>query len=96
MLGDVGRGDRAEEGARLARRYVEADLRRLEPGDDLLRMIEALRLLVRALLLVLAQLRDLAGRRRLRQLPRQQVVARVAGLHAHDFAARTKIVDVFT
>ena len=51
---------------------VEADLRLAEPLRDLLRLLEALRLVQRAAGVDLLELRDPGGRRRLRELARQR------------------------
>ena len=48
----------------------------------------------RALLVALAQLRDLRRRRGLGEAPRQQEVARVAARDVHDLAAQAERVDV--
>ena len=58
--------------------HVEAQLRLVERVGDLLRLLEALRLVPGALLVALAQLGDLRRRRLLGEPPRQQEVARVA------------------
>ena len=95
-LGDVGGRDRAEQRPGLAGRDVEAQLRALEPGHDLLRLLEALRLVLGALLLGLAQLGDLGRRRRLGQFPREQEVAREARRDVHDLAAEPDLLDVLS
>ena len=66
----------------------------LELLRDLLRLLEALRLVPRALLLALAQLGDLRGRGRLGELARQQEVAREAAGDVDDLAAEADLLDV--
>ena len=63
---------------------------------DLLGLLEGLSLVPRALLLVLAQLRDLGRRRRLGELPRQQVVAGEPRGDVHDLAAQAELLDVLS
>ena len=66
----------------------------LEDVRDLLRLVCVARLVPRALLVALAQLRDLRRRRGLGEAPRQQEVARVAARDVHDLAAQAERVDV--
>jgi hypothetical protein len=40
-------------------------------------------------------LAHVVGRRLDGQISRQQVVARISGFHAHDFAARAQVIDIF-
>src|SRR5215208_1896380 len=96
LLGDVGRGDRAEERAGLTCGNVEAQLCAFDLLRDLLGLLEALRLMPRALLLVLAQLGHLGRRGRLGELARQQVVPRVAGSDVHDLAAKADLLEVLS
>src|SRR5206468_8114099 len=87
---------RPEEDARLAGLDVEAELSLAQPLRDLLRLLEALRLAQRAPGVHLLELLDAGGRRRLREVSREQEVAGVAARDVDDLAAQAERVDVFS
>ena len=87
--------DRPEEDALLAGLDVEAELRLAEPLRDLLRLLDALRLVQRAARVHLLELLDARGRGRLRELARQEEVSRVPARDVDDLAAQAELVHVF-
>ena len=93
-IGDVGRSDGAEERARRPCLHVEPKLDRAQPLGELLRVLERLGLVLRALVLRLAQLCDARRRRLLRELSRQEEVACVAARDVDDLAAQADLLDV--
>ena len=94
LVGDVRRRHRAEERARRPGLHLEAEHRLREHSGDLVRLVDRPRLVPRALLLALAELRDLRGRRGLGEPARQEEVPRVAARDVHDLAAEAELVDV--
>ncbi len=95
-VGDVRRRDRAEERAGLAGLDVEAELGTLELLHELLRVLEALRLVLGAARGELLELRHAAPRRGLGEPSRQQVVAREARGDVDDLAAEAYLLDVLS
>ena len=87
--------DRSEQHAGLAGLDVEADLRLAEALRDLLRLLEALRLVQRAPRVDLLELGDPRRGCRLRELARQQEVPRVPARDVDDLAAQADLLDVF-
>ena len=95
-VGEVRLRHRPEQDAGLAGLDVEAELRLAEPLRDLLRLLEALRLVQRAAGVHLLELRHARGRRRLGELARQEEVPRVPARDVDDLAAQAELVDVFS
>ena len=95
-VGDVRRRDRAEQRSRRPRIRVEAQLELREPVGDRARLVDGLRLVPRALRVAPLELAHQAGRRRLGESARQQVVACVAARDADDLSAQADLVDVLT
>ncbi len=94
LVGDVRRGDRAEQRPGRAGLDVEAELRRLEPLRDRARLVGRLRLVPRPLRVALLELAHEPGRRELGEPAREQVVARVAARDVHHLAAQAEALDV--
>ena len=93
-VGDVRRGDRAEERSRRAGVHVEAKLDALDALRDRLCLVGRLRLVPRTLGVALLELLDEPGRRDLREPAGQQEVARVPAGDVHHVAAQAELVDV--
>ena len=94
-LGQLCLRDRPEQHARVPGLDVEADLRLAEALRDLLRLLEALRLVQRAAGVDLLELRDAGRGSRLRELAREQEVPRVPTRDVDDFTAQADLLDVF-
>src|SRR5207244_10321880 len=94
LVGDVGRRDRAEEGAGRARLHLEAQLGLRQLVGDLLRLLYRPRLVARALRLALLQLCDLRGCRGFGEPPRKEKVPRVAARDVDDLPAQPDLLDV--
>ena len=75
--------------------HVEAKLGLAERLGDLLRVIEALRLVPGTLGVALLELGNARGRRLLGELPRAEIVAHVAARNGHDVAAQPDLLHVF-
>ena len=84
LVGDVGRRDRAEERARRAGLHLEPQHGLAEELGDLLSLVRAPRLVLRACGVDLLQLRHARRRGVLRQLAGKQVVPRVAASDVDD------------
>ena len=95
LVGDVGRGHRAEEDSLRAGVHVEAKLGLAQLLGDLLRVLEALRLVARALRLALLELGHAGRRRLLGEPPRPEVVAQIAARDRDDIAAQADLLHVF-
>ena len=93
-VGDVRRGDRAEERTRRAGVDVEAELDALDPLGDRVRLVDRLRLVPRALRIALLELLHEPGGRDLGEPAREEEVARVAARDVHHVAAQAEGVDV--
>ncbi|MDX6474573.1 MAG: large subunit ribosomal protein [Gaiellaceae bacterium] len=75
-------------------RSIATRLEALELRSDLPCLLDAGRLVPRELRLALLELLDEGGRRLLRQLAREQVVAGIAARDVDDLAAQAEVVDV--
>jgi hypothetical protein len=87
LVGDVRRGDRAEQRAGRAGVDVEAKLGLVQPRRDRLGLVRRLRLVPCALLVPLLELADEPGRRQLGAAAWQEVVARETARNVDDLAA---------
>ena len=94
LIRDVRGRHRPEQGPGRSGLDVEAELDAAQALDDLLRVLERLRLVLRASLFDLAQLRDARGRRFLRELARNQEVARVPACDVDDLTPQADLLDV--
>src|SRR6185312_16373217 len=95
LVGDVGRRHGPEEGSLWAGVHVEAKLGLAQLLGDLLRVLEALRLVARALCLSLLELGHAGRRRLLGEPPRPEVVPHIAARNRHDIPAQADLLHVF-
>ena len=94
LVGDVGGRDRAEERTRRPGLHLEPEDGLAEELGDLLRLLRAPRLVLRALGVDLLQLRHARRRGVLRQLAGKQVVPRVPASDVHDVPPQAELLDV--
>src|SRR5262249_28285105 len=94
LVGDVRRRHRPEQRPGRPGLHVEAQDGLAEHLGDLGRLLGRTCLVPGALLVDALDLRDPAGRRDLREPPREQVVAGVAALDVDDLAAQAELLDV--
>jgi hypothetical protein len=94
LVRDVRRRDRAEERPGGAGLHVEREHRLPQRVRDRLGLVGRRRLVAGTLGVPLLELGDLRGRGPLRQLAREEEVARVAVGHVHDLAPEAELLDV--